>query len=194
MKDQNRNTNRNGPSISYARDVYWNDPSTGGGGEASDADEAVAASSSRITTMTNVDGLYAANDIPSGTILFRETTMPDCELHRSATDYNCEVVELEIEERENAEEKAVVAEKTAVADNGNEEDEDTSPDDGEDGSGRMAVVSCRAIKAGEFFCLMESSDEEEDEDDDDAEEEDEDEDEFVEWRSAEEDDAEEEEK
>ena len=56
-------------------------------------------------------------------------------------------------------------------------------------NGRMAVVSCRAIKAGEFFCLMESSDE--DEDDDDAEEEDEDG--FVEWRSAKDDDAEEEE-
>jgi hypothetical protein len=45
--------------------------------------------------MTNLDGLYATNDVDEGTIIFKETSMPDCELHRSATDPNCEVVELE---------------------------------------------------------------------------------------------------
>ena len=44
--------------------------------------------------MTNVDGLYAANDIEVETIVFTEEDMPDCELHRS-TDPNCKVVELE---------------------------------------------------------------------------------------------------
>jgi hypothetical protein len=46
-------------------------------------------------TMTNVDGLYATSDILQGTIIFTELDMPDCELHRSSTDPNCEVVELE---------------------------------------------------------------------------------------------------
>ena len=45
--------------------------------------------------MTNVDGLYATKDIALGTIIFTEVDMPDCELHRSSTDPNCEVVELE---------------------------------------------------------------------------------------------------
>ena len=46
-------------------------------------------------TMTNVDGLYAANDIEPQTVIFTEKNMPNCELHRSRTDPNCEVVELE---------------------------------------------------------------------------------------------------
>ena len=46
-------------------------------------------------TMTNVDGVYATSDISQGTIIFTEVDMPDCELHRSSTDANCEVVELE---------------------------------------------------------------------------------------------------
>ena len=46
-------------------------------------------------TMTNVDGIYATADISLGTIIFTEGDMPDCELHRSSTDPNCEVVELE---------------------------------------------------------------------------------------------------
>ena len=47
--------------------------------------------------MTNVDGTYAAEDIEADTVLFTENTMPDCELHRSKTDPNCQVVELEDE-------------------------------------------------------------------------------------------------
>jgi hypothetical protein len=45
--------------------------------------------------MTNSDGLYATNDIEGGTIIFKETDMPNCELHRSSTNPNCEVAELE---------------------------------------------------------------------------------------------------
>ena len=45
--------------------------------------------------MTNVDGLYATDDISSGAIIFKETDMPDCELHRSSVNPNCEVVELD---------------------------------------------------------------------------------------------------
>jgi U3 small nucleolar RNA-associated protein 6 len=72
--------------------------------------------------MTNLDGIYATNDVEQGTIILKETNMPDCELHRSATNPNCEVVELE--------------------------------------DGTSAVVSSRAIAAGEFLCVSESSDEE----------------------------------
>ena len=79
--------------------------------------------------MTNVDGLYATNDIAAGTIIFTEADMPDCELHRSSTNPNCEVVELE--------------------------------------DGTNAVVSSRAVSAGEFFCVPESSEEDSDVDFDD---------------------------
>ena len=46
-------------------------------------------------TMTNLDGLYANCDIEEATVIFRESEMPDCELHRSSISPNCEVVELE---------------------------------------------------------------------------------------------------
>jgi U3 small nucleolar RNA-associated protein 6 len=65
------------PSVSFARDFRWHGPSHHDGG------------------MTNVDGLYATEDIEAGTIVFTEKDMPDCELHRSSTNPNCEVVELE---------------------------------------------------------------------------------------------------
>jgi U3 small nucleolar RNA-associated protein 6 len=97
------------PSVSYARD-FWSRPKPDGD---NDDDEG---------NMTNVDGLYATEDIEAGTILFHEHDMPDCELHRSKENPNCELVELE------------------------------------DGSG--AVVSCRSIAAGEFFCIAESDDDE----------------------------------
>ena len=35
------------------------------------------------SSMNNVDGTYAAEDIAADTILFTEHTMPNCELHRS---------------------------------------------------------------------------------------------------------------
>jgi U3 small nucleolar RNA-associated protein 6 len=94
------------PSVSYARDFRFGDALVHG----------------TSCTMTNVDGLYATEDISKGTIIFTETGMPDCELHRSSIDPNCEVVSLE--------------------------------------DGTSAVMSIRLIKAGEFFCVPESSDEE----------------------------------
>ena len=114
------------PSVSYARDFFTS---------------AAASDQKAEEPMSNVDGLYAANDIEEGTILFTEDNMPDCELHRSSTDPNCEIVQLE------------------------------------DGTG--AVVSCRKILSGEFFCVAESEDEDaseessneqqqEEEDDDDS--------------------------
>ena len=51
--------------------------------------------------------------------------MPDCELHRSEDNPNCELVELEV--------------------------------------GCAAMISCRDIQEGEFFCVEESDDEEDDE-------------------------------
>jgi U3 small nucleolar RNA-associated protein 6 len=73
--------------------------------------------------MTNVDGLYATSDIEEGTIIFTENDMPECELHRSSTDPNCEVVALD--------------------------------------DGSSAVVSMKAITAGEFFSVLDSESEEE---------------------------------
>jgi hypothetical protein len=69
------------PSVSYARDFSIESNT----GEAEPNESG----------MTNLDGLYATNEIASGTIVFTEAEMPDCSLHRSATDPNCEVVELE---------------------------------------------------------------------------------------------------
>ena len=94
------------PSVSYARDFRFRAvPSPDGKDQASG--------------MTNVDGLFATHDIEEGTIIFSEKDMPDCEVHRSSTNPNCEVVEL---------------------------DDSTK-----------AVVSMRAIAAGEFFSIAESS-------------------------------------
>ncbi|GFH60381.1 hypothetical protein CTEN210_16857 [Chaetoceros tenuissimus] len=107
------------PSVSYARDVYLDKTKIG---------------KDHGTNLTNLDGLYAADDIEAGTIVFRESEMPGCELHRTRENPNCEIVELS------------------------------------DGEG--AIVSCREIKAGEFFCVLESDDsscEEEYETDDDEE-------------------------
>jgi U3 small nucleolar RNA-associated protein 6 len=96
------------PSISYARDIYLHKED--GGDEKEDKN-----------AMTNVDGLYACNDIESGTVIFTEADMPECELHRVRSDPNCEIVELDV--------------------------------------GIGGVVSCRNIKAGEFFCVIESDEE-----------------------------------
>ncbi len=97
------------PSVSYARDMYFRQTH---GSENDDQAE----------NMTNLDGLYASNDIEAGTIVFRESSMPNCELHRTKDNPNCEIIELDC--------------------------------------GEGAVVSCRNIKAGEFFCIMESDSEE----------------------------------
>jgi len=99
------------PSVSYARDFRFQSVEPD---ESQDKEEG---------GMKNLDGLYATNDILKGTVIFSESEMPDCELHRSSSNPNCEVVELE--------------------------------------DGTNAVVSCRRIAAGEFFCVAESSDESE---------------------------------
>ena len=114
------------PSVSYARD-FWARPLSNDGEELRCGHGG--------GDMTNVDGLYATEDLEAGTILFREHDMPDCELHRSKNNPNCEVVELE------------------------------------DGSG--AVVSCRPIAAGEFFCIAEDDDDDEEVEDDEEEDDDE---------------------
>lgn len=124
------------PSVSYARDFRVRGSSDTATEHAAQQhpqpranDDTTTANNNNIAVvvgMTNVDGLYATKDIEEGTILFTETDMPDCELHRSAEQWNCQVVELV--------------------------------------DGTSAVVSCRPIAAGEFFCVPDS-DEEEDEDD-----------------------------
>jgi len=68
------------PSVSYARDFYM---------------KATALEEDTQEPMSNVDGLYAANNVEEGTILFTEHDMPDCELPHSCTNANCKVVELE---------------------------------------------------------------------------------------------------
>jgi len=132
---------RGGCSISIARDLHFN----------KDLSDELTADG-----LTNVDGIYAPRDIEEGTVVFRESDMPDAELHRvKHGDHNCEVVELEEEEEEEGEGEG----------------------EGEDGeeTTMMAVVSTRQIKAGEFYTLPESSDDEnwkefdeDDEDDDDG--------------------------
>jgi hypothetical protein len=82
------------PSVSYARD-FWVHPKKPPSEKDDGASNTANANDAAATTMTNVDGLYAADDIDQGTIIFKEADMPDCELHRSSTNANCEVVELE---------------------------------------------------------------------------------------------------
>ncbi|KAL7437903.1 hypothetical protein ACHAXH_003425 [Discostella pseudostelligera] len=120
---------QNLPSISYARDFYFNTEENQDAcninkdeeNENTEASFELAESS-----MNNVDGTYAAEDIAADTILFTEHTMPNCELHRSKINPNCQVIELE---------------------------------DDEGGESYMAVVTLRDIKAGEFFSILESDDE-----------------------------------
>ncbi len=119
------------PSISYARDFYFNTKveTQGACRNAKNTENGNDEEATELESfMNNVDGTYAAEDVAAETILFTEHAMPNCELHRSKTNPNCQVVELE-------------------DDNG--------------GESYMAVVTLRDIKAGEFFSILESSDEEE---------------------------------
>jgi hypothetical protein len=87
------------PCISYARDIYFvrsKNATTTMTAETSDKSEE-GDDSNKQSSMTNIDGTYAAEDIEASTVLFTEHTMPDCELHRSKTDPNCQLVELEDE-------------------------------------------------------------------------------------------------
>jgi U3 small nucleolar RNA-associated protein 6 len=85
------------PSVSYARDFRVQDDSTTCRNcvGMKDDDDPQPQEKSLPVSMTNVDGLYATNDIDEGTILFTEKDMPDCELHRSVDAWNCQVVELD---------------------------------------------------------------------------------------------------
>ena len=116
------------PSVSYARDFWIRKDEANS--DRDDANEKTNAGA-----MTNVDGLYAMDDIAENTVIFKEDDMPDCELHRTSEleKANCKVVELE--------------------------------------DGMQAVVSSKFIKAGEFFCIPESSDEEGSDGDDNDEDE-----------------------
>lgn len=77
------------PCISYARDIYFTQQQD---------DAAQEEKPDRESSMTNVDGTYAAEAIEADTILFTERNMPDIELPRSKSDPNCQVVELEDED------------------------------------------------------------------------------------------------
>jgi U3 small nucleolar RNA-associated protein 6 len=101
------------PSVSYARDFFFSQEKR------------------EQTLMSNVDGMYAVTDIEEGTIVLREEDVPDCELHRSKDNPNCQVVMLEDEDV-----YAVVSirpikagEFFCVA----ESDDDDDDDDGADG-------------------------------------------------------------
>ena len=91
------------PSISYARDIYFlnteslsNTPCKNDRNEdVEDGESNGGAMEKEETVMTNVDGTYATEDIAAETILFTERNLPNCELHRSKTDPNCQVIELE---------------------------------------------------------------------------------------------------
>lgn len=75
------------PSVSYARDFFikekFEDTSTNPEGKG------------MMMTMMNLDGLYATDVIAPGTMIFTEDDIPGCEMHRSTTNANCQVVELE---------------------------------------------------------------------------------------------------
>jgi hypothetical protein len=141
------------PSVSYARDVYLLPDSTADDSKKNgvsnrnerDEEEEEEDDEEEESTMKNVDGTYATEDIDAETVLFTEHTMPNCELHRSRTNPNCQVVELE--------------------------DDNLG---GEGSSSYMAVVTLRKIKAGEFFSILESDEEEEDDSDDDDDDDDDD--------------------
>lgn len=121
------------PSVSYARD-FWLRPKRETRNANNEADQTTTTAestndggkSTRVRmnddddddptkgiTMTNIDGLYAVEDIEEGTIIFREDTMPDIELHRSATNSNCDVVE--VIDVDGVEIQAVVSTRPIVA-------------------------------------------------------------------------------
>ena len=81
------------PSVSYARDFWIRNSQISSNKHANNNND----NKEGTTKMTNVDGLYATDDVESDTIIFKENDMPDCELHTSSsTDVaNCKVVELD---------------------------------------------------------------------------------------------------
>ena len=117
------------PSVSYARDfwIHKNNAKvkdTNGGSNAG--------------AMTNVDGLYAIDDIAEETIIFREDDMPDCELHRTKEieKANCKVVELEDGMQAVVSSKFISAgEFFCIPESSDEEDIDDDNEDFEEWSG-----------------------------------------------------------
>lgn len=83
------------PSVSYARDFWINTNDSDDNNNINNNNGTSGATA--VGNMTNVDGLYATDDIREDTIVFREDNMPDCELHRCSSPgkANCRVVELE---------------------------------------------------------------------------------------------------
>jgi len=81
------------PSVSYARD-FWIHDNINNDNKEEKSDDGSATTYNN--NMTNIDGLYAADDIEKNTVIFTEDDMPDCELHRSSTTNvaNCELVQL----------------------------------------------------------------------------------------------------
>lgn len=114
--------------MSYARDFFLRRPSGGGAVTSQKAD-----SSSLGMTMTNLDGLYANCDIEEATIIFRESEMPDCELHRSSINPNCEVVELEDGTSAVVSTRPIMAgEFFSTAESSSSEDEEEEEEDDDD--------------------------------------------------------------
>lgn len=101
--------NLNEPSVSYARDMYMlprcglkthfeSDKRIMSDNSIVDHSNLLQQSERRgeegLEIMSNLDGLYAANDIDVNTIIFTEASMPDCSLHRSSVP-NCQVIQME---------------------------------------------------------------------------------------------------
>lgn len=73
-------TKMEGDSVSFATDVYFGED----GGEEGE-----------VTKNTNVDSIFATDDVGEGTVVFTEEDMPDEEMCFVKENANCEVVELE---------------------------------------------------------------------------------------------------
>jgi len=91
-------------------------------------------------TMTNLDGLYASCAVDAGTVLFTEKNMPNCELHRSKTNWNCEIVTME---QDNEDILAVVSSRDIAtgeffcAAESDSEDDDSNDDDDDDNNSEV---------------------------------------------------------
>eukprot|EP01062_Namystynia_karyoxenos_P067943 TRINITY_DN62093_c0_g1_i1.p2 TRINITY_DN62093_c0_g1~~TRINITY_DN62093_c0_g1_i1.p2 ORF type:complete len:413 (+),score=112.98 TRINITY_DN62093_c0_g1_i1:67-1305(+) len=117
-----------GLSVSYARDFRLVDAQPGGG-DADDDDESA--------DMTNVEGLYAPQVVPAGSVVATADDMPDCSLPRSK-EPNCVVTDTKVGRRTVM---ALVALREIAAgewfsvapsdDEGGEEDEEGEEDESE---------------------------------------------------------------
>ena len=137
------------PSVSYARDIFlpssfWleskqektNDIEKTGNDDTNDK------INENNDAMTNIDGLYAANDIEAQTILFTEADMPNCELHRSKTNANCEVVELEDGSSAVVSIKPISCGEFFCVQESSDEDEDEYEDEDDEEVDRTICIKC----------------------------------------------------